>query len=1051
MTGSLTYGWKIAVDFYITPSYRYLSAKVDYSAGISVNITGKLTIREIPLGRIEMMPLPCINVGFTPSFVVEASGKLEWSGEIKGTFGKAYDSNIGYKNLFSVPKCQSSIKLEGKIFVGIKATPYVSIISADLAKASLGFSGGAEITATRSFFDSSKDVIHDCKNCLTGDIKGKLSLEMTVDIIKKKKDTTEPLELSAKIADFYYSFDWNELGWGTCPYICNAVEISVKDTNGNNVPGVITITVTDKKSGETVDIREGYNSFKDSIELTGSEEKKVYLPDGSYVVHAVNDGDMKAEANFTVHGRGTEVVVKMKLEEGNGSTDEPSTGKDGNITWRLTKDGTLYIEGSGNMPYYKYNNNIGTAPWFQDRECIENVIIKEGITSIGIEAFAGCINLKQVDISETVANIGNGAFEGCCNLSKIKIPNKVTEISDIVFRDCSNLESIEIPEGVTLIGGGAFLNCSNLSSIELPESVIYIGMNAFSECSSLSSINIPKGVTNIGDGAFEGCSNLRAVEIPEGVRSIGIHTFKNCYKISSLEIPKEVTIIGFSAFENLGSLSTEKNVTIYFKGNRPKVTRAGWGTEYTKFDIFSGLSNATIYYPQNNSTWDGIEDESFGGINIKWVTYDSTSLNTVSVDVEANSDDSEIQSEEPEFADDVNSSDDEDQGQTDDASESDDVIVEEEPEDIFAADDEEITEVITPPVSYAQDEQMLDSSMMFSKLVPQSRYLFVMVKDENAEDLLEASNLLYIGQKTADETGTISFRYMLRENFNSPASKVFGDVLKEIRNAKVSLSETSYVYDGKAKTPYVTVQDGEYILQNGVDYTVTYSNNVNAGTATVTITGKGRYTGSIDINFEIQPLSGNNESKETKNDSKITKKDNVIKAANIVKNVSGKAQTVNINAKVNDGAKLTYSSNSRSVKVNAKGKVTIANKFIGKAVITITAAETAEYNKTSRRITVTVRPKGTKLSGLSNTIKGNVKITWKRNKAVTGYRIQYSTDKKFKKVVKYVNISKNKKTTTTLSKLKKGKTYYVRIATYKKTGGKVYSSWSKVKKIKIEK
>lgn len=247
VTGSFTYDFTFAVDFYITPSYRYFSVKMDYSAGISVNITGKLTIREIPLGRIEIMPLPCINVGFTPAFVVEASGKLEWSGEIKGTVGAAYDGNTGFKDLSSHPKCQSCIKLEGKIFVGLKATPYVSIISADLAKASLEFSGGAEITATRSFFDLSKDVIHDCQNCLKGEIKGKLSLEASVDIVKGEIDKKKSVESSIKIADYYYSFDWNELGWGTCPHICNPVKISVKDTNGNSVPGVITITVTDKK------------------------------------------------------------------------------------------------------------------------------------------------------------------------------------------------------------------------------------------------------------------------------------------------------------------------------------------------------------------------------------------------------------------------------------------------------------------------------------------------------------------------------------------------------------------------------------------------------------------------------------------------------------------------------------------------------------------------------------------------------------------------------------------------------------------------------------
>ena len=65
------------------------------------------------------------------------------------------------------------------------------------------------------------------------------------------------------------------------------------------------------------------------------------------------------------------------------------------------------------------------------------------------------------------------------------------------------------------------------------------------------------------------------------------------------------------------------------------------------------------------------------------------------------------------------------------------------------------------------------------------------------------------------------------------------------------LSATSYIYDGKAKTPGVTVKDGTKPLVNGTDSTVKYSNNVNVGTATVTVTGKGNYTGSKSTNFKI--------------------------------------------------------------------------------------------------------------------------------------------------------------------------------------------------------
>lgn len=245
--------------------------------------------------------------------------------------------------------------------------------------------------------------------------------------------------------------------------------------------------------------------------------------------------------------------------------------------------------------------------------------------------------------------------------------------------------------------------------------------------------------------------------------------------------------------------------------------------------------------------------------------------------------------------------------------------------------------------------------------------------------------------------------------------------------------KTSYAYDGKAKTPVVTVMDDDYLLQENEDYTITYSDNIKVGTATVMITGMGRYTGTVSVSFTILQV----------------KKNNVIKSSNITKTVSAKEQKVKIQATVNDKAKLTYSSNNKSVKVNSSGEITIAKNFTGTAVITITAAETARYKKTSCQITVTVRPTGTSLSGVTNTGSGKANVAWVRNKSVTGYRIQYSTDSKFKKNATTVNISKNQTTKTTLSKLKEGSTYYVRIATYKNAGSKIYSSWSKAKKVTI--
>ena len=969
ITGSFKYSFSFTIDVYITAGYQYLSVKDEYSAGIEVDITGKSKLIDIPLGRISTQPIICVKVELIPAFLVETSGSVTWSGEIKGSSGGAYDSNSGFKNLSSSPSCQSSLKVEGKIFMGVKVSPSVSIVDSDLANASLGFSGGAEIAASYSVYDTSKDQIHECKKCLKGEVKSKLSMELTVKLIKGKVYRKRSYDLgTVKTGDFYYSIDYDEFGWTTCPHVCYPVKISVTDKDGKAIKGTSTVRVADSKTGEVVEIRDKTSSME-SVELTDSKETKVYLPNGSYIVRAVKD-KLEGEAKLTVHDRGTQVVVKL---------DDPSaeedSGKDGNITWRLTKDGTLYISGQGDMPDYGWDK----IPWGDFS--INKVVVQNGITSIG-----------------------SGAFRGC-----------------------SSLSSIKIPEGVTSIGSGAFEDCSSLSSIKIPEGVTSIESGAFSGCSSLSSIKMPEGVTSIGSFAFEACSSLNSIKIPKNVSEIGISVFDECYEL----------------------------VSIYFKGNKPKIIYE----DYNDYDLFSGLYDTTVYYPKNNKTWEGIESESFGGTNIKWVAYDPASLKAAATGEEVQS--SESPDEGVEFTDnpeenlslETDNANEDLSPETDDPEEDPSIEPEEDAEEVpepssspdqekadtnekieddFGADDVEITE-LDPTISNEQEETKAGDSVTFSRLIPHSRYLFVMVRDEDADDLLEASNLLYIGQKTADESGTVSFRYMLKESFGSPVSKIFGKQLKDIKNMTITLAKTKYVYDGTSKKPSVTVKDGTKLLRNGQDYTVTYSKNVDVGTATVTVTGKGDYTGTSAVKFVI------------------VKANNTIKASNIIKDTSKKTQTVKIKASVKYKAKLTYSSNSKSVKVDSSGKVTIAKNFTGKAVITITSAATSKYNKSVVKITVTVRPSGTVLYKLTNNEKGRVKVTWKKNSSVSGYRIQYSIDKNFKKGVGTVTIGKNKTTSGTLSKLKKGKTYYVRIATYKNVRNKVYSSWSKVKKITIKK
>ena len=203
---------------------------------------------------------------------------------------------------------------------------------------------------------------------------------------------------------------------------------------------------------------------------------------------------------------------------------------------------------------------------FSGCSSLTSVAIPEGVTKIGYWAFSGCSSLTSVVIPDSVESIGNGAFARCSALKEWKIssthpyfktdgmglltkdgktlvacagaakeyriPEGVTEIGRYAFSHCSSLTSVVIPKGVTKIGNEAFLGCSSLTSVVIPEGVTVIGVYAFYGCRSLTSVEIPKGIKEIGRYAFNGCSSLTSVVIPEGVKEIGNRAFDDCQKLT---------------------------------------------------------------------------------------------------------------------------------------------------------------------------------------------------------------------------------------------------------------------------------------------------------------------------------------------------------------------------------------------------------------------------------------------------------------------------------------------------------------------------------------
>ena len=242
-----------------------------------------------------------------------------------------------------------------------------------------------------------------------------------------------------------------------------------------------------------------------------------------------------------------------------------------------------------------------------------------------------------------------------------------------------------------------------------------------------------------------------------------------------------------------------------------------------------------------------------------------------------------------------------------------------------------------------------------------------------------------------------------------------------ISKASVTLSTSTYAYDGKAKKPGVTVKLNGKTLKNGTDYTVSYSNNTKVGTAKVTITGKGNYTGSISKTYSIK----NNFKKAT-----------VSGISN--KSYTGKNITQSITVKYNGktlkngtGYTVSYSSNKNI------GTATV--KITGKGSYTGTITKTFKINPAKQEIQ--------KLTAKSKAFF----VDWAQKGSATGYEIQYATNSKFTSAKK-VTITNKKTDKTTISKLSGKKKYYVRVRSYTTVKGtKYYGAWSASKSVTTKK
>lgn len=266
-------------------------------------------------------------------------------------------------------------------------------------------------------------------------------------------------------------------------------------------------------------------TVKQGDEKISPEDDGVYLlAPGEYIYTAECDGHESvqnqvfsvdsdtSEINITLNEildtvQETELPATESAENNIEDIQRIASGNIGtNITWDLNTNGTLSIQGVGDVDVSIYQN-----PWANYRDQITEITVGEGITGLFQYAFSDCKNLVKVSLPDSLEKVAEGVFCDCTNLFGITIPEKVTEISPWMLGRCSSLSYLKLSSKTIKFGYSAFEGCSSLEQFIIPSTVQEIGDYAFSGCKKIKELIIPASVSKIGGQLFENCDSLSKV------------------------------------------------------------------------------------------------------------------------------------------------------------------------------------------------------------------------------------------------------------------------------------------------------------------------------------------------------------------------------------------------------------------------------------------------------------------------------------------------------------------------------------------------------------
>ena len=695
---------------------------------------------------------------------------------------------------------------------------------------------------------------------------------------------------------------------------------------------------------------------------------------------------------------------------------------------------------------------------------LKTVNFEAGSTIVCAALFMGCDGIEEIELSDTITEIGDSAFKNCKNLDRITMNNGIEILESSAFEDCFSLTTINIPNTVKAISNSTFQDCTSLTEVHLSNILKEIPASTFSGCKKLTTINFPSTLTTIGNSAFSGCESLPEAILPSGGEKIESNAFKNCKAMKKAVVPDTVSSVGSSAFYGcealaditLGSkLKKIESQTFYGCTVLPSivlpynVTTIGDSafvncTKLTQITVprnTTSIASNAFSYPKKMTMYgpsDCYAQTYASGKGIKYVTQD---IHAISVSLD-------ITEKTTERYDDFQLT-----ATIAPLNFTDAVVWTSSNEEVATVSDTgyvEICGVGTAVITVTAGNVKAACKITVPQLIDWIEF------DEDEIELKAGETYQLKPYISPSDATNKKLKYTSSDTKVAEVSASGLVTAKSEGEAKIRAAATDgsdeyavcYVtVTGKAKVTGITLDRTSAEVKRGEKLTLnatvspSYASNKkvvwkSANTKIATVDGNGSVTAKAPGRTKITVTSSENSSYQAS--CTVTVPYKITYKLNKGKNNASNPSTYY-------GKKVTLKNPSRKGYAFA-GWYTDA-KF-KKKITSISSSAKSDYILYAKWTKVKVAKAS--LTSAKNSKSKQILLKYKKVSGAKGYEISYSTDKKFKKAVTKKNTAK---TSYTISKLKKGKIYYVRIRAYKmdSKGKKVYGKHSSMKKVKVSK